>query len=81
MGKMKKGQMLSNPLILICRGDLTRTDDPHALRDTLADRNFIVFQKSGSSSFFYEPFKFHGIRPGIMFFGIEEFPWNTIGHK
>ena len=50
-----KGAESPAPLIL-CRGDLTRTDDPHALRDALIRLNIIVFKKSFGTSLFNDLF-------------------------
>jgi hypothetical protein len=51
--------MSSNLLIFKCRGDLTRTDDPHALRDALARLNIIIGKESGCTTFLNKRFKFN----------------------
>ena len=43
----------------LCRGDPTRTDDPHALRDALANCYLIIIKVSFSASFFNELFQFN----------------------
>ena len=44
--KTEKGLLYRKPLSFVSRGDVTRTHDPPALRDTLANIAFIIIQES-----------------------------------
>ena len=53
----ERGSASSHTLILFLSGDHAGRDDPHALRDALANFDIVIILESGSTSIFYKPFK------------------------